>query len=71
MQSGDNSFIVPSAGVSAIGVMGIYGDGGTAIGSNVGVAIASRNGMRLGVTWHRFDGEEGVVLLEMGVGRIR
>jgi hypothetical protein len=68
MQSGKNTFIVPSAGLSTLGVMGM---GGT-IGTNAGVAIASRTGARVGVTWHRFgDNGEGAVLLEMGVGRIR
>ena len=71
MQASNNTFIVPSAGLSTIGVVGL-GDGGGAIGTNVGLAMISRTGARIGVTWHRFgDGDEPVILLELGVGRIR
>ena len=67
MQSGENTFIVPSAGLSTIGIMGM----GAAIGTNAGIAIVSRTGARVGVTWHRFgDNGEGAILLELGVGRI-
>ena len=70
LQSSTNAFVMPSAGLSMIGVAGP--DGGGAIGTNVGLALVSRTGARIGVTWHRFgDGEEGVVLLEIGVGRVR
>lgn len=69
IQSGRNTFIVPSAGLSTIGALGA--DEGI-MGTNTGIAIACRTGVRAGVTWHRFwDNRGSALLVEMGIGRIR
>jgi hypothetical protein len=66
--------VLPSGGVSLIGGAGGGGAGGVA-GFNAGVAAvlsgASSAGMRVGITWHRFqDTREAVWLLEFGIVRI-
>jgi hypothetical protein len=68
------TWLLPSTGVSLIGGAG-SGGGGGAIGYNVGVAAAafgtSRTGLRIGITWHRFqDLESTVWLVELGFVRI-
>lgn len=64
------TWLLPSTGVSLIGGAG-SGGGGGAMGFNVGVAAAafgtSRTGLRIGITWHRFQDTEGAIwLAEVG-----
>lgn len=68
------TWLLPSTGVSLIGGAGAGGGGG-AIGYNAGVAAAafgiSRTGLRIGITWHRFQDLQGTVwLVELGFVRI-
>jgi hypothetical protein len=61
--------VLPSAGVSAIGVMSPGGGGGT-MGVNGGIAAVLRTGgigLRTGITWHKFQGIDNPIwLLEVG-----
>jgi hypothetical protein len=70
MQPSENVFIIPSAGLSAVAAVGA-GGGGAIGGTNLGFAIATRSGARVGITWHRFSDAGTIMLLEFGVGRIR
>jgi hypothetical protein len=71
MQTSQRSFLIPSAGLSAIVVTGFEGDGGMVTGWNTGLAYTTAgrtSHYKLGVTWHRFlDGEGTIWLLEVGV----
>lgn len=62
--------MLPSGGISLIGVASTGGAGGVA-GFNAGAAAVlygSRLGVRTGLTWHRFQGSaSGVWLMEIGV----
>jgi hypothetical protein len=66
------AWLVPSAGVSAVGVASLDGNGGTAIyGVNAGAAAilpaSASTGLRLGMTVHRFAGSrEALWLMEIG-----
>lgn len=65
-----NAFIVPSAGVSAIGGAGGGGVGGigTVYAGAATVIAAGSLGFRAGVTWNRFGDEpRGLWLLELGL----
>ena len=71
MRLSPNAFLIPSVGVSLIGVM-TEGGGGGATGANAGFSIVScperGGGVRAGITWHRFADLEGPVwLLEVGI----
>jgi hypothetical protein len=66
-----NVLVLPSGGVSLVGIVGPGGGGGTG-GFNTGVAAvffgSSSLGFRTGVTWHRFqDAPRSVWLLELGI----
>lgn len=69
MQATPDLFIVPSAGVSLLGSLGAFSGG--VRGINAGLALVTRTGTRFGLTWHRFSETERVMLLEIGVGRLR
>lgn len=69
------TWLLPSTGVSLIGGVGAGGGGG-AIGYNGGIAAAAfgtgRTGLRIGITWHRFQDLQGTVwLVELGFVGIR
>ena len=72
---GERFVLLPSAGVSGLGGIGSYGMGGT-YGFNAGVAAVLQSdfdseGLRVGITWHQFDGAPaGLYLLEVGWVRI-
>lgn len=71
----DDVLLLPSGGVSLIGVVS-RGGGGTLSGVNLGVAALrmrpGRTGFRAGVTWNRFRGVNGGVwLVEVGLVRRR
>lgn len=67
MQFSTGGVFLPSAGFSTFAAMGAG-----VFGTNVGLALATKKGTRAGLTWHRFpDSDLGVVLLEIGVGRIK
>jgi hypothetical protein len=63
MQANSGSYVVPSAGLSAISV---FGGGDTGI--NAGFALVSKKGERVGITWHRFGGSGAIMLIEVGGG---
>jgi hypothetical protein len=69
METKSGLLILPSAGLSAV-VLAAGDDGASLLGRNFGIALASRKGSRFGVTWHQFEGET-IMLLEIGVGRLR
>jgi hypothetical protein len=65
-----STLLLPSGGMSFVVGVG-SGGGAGALGYNLGVAMVavgtSRRGVRLGVTWHRFENTTGAVwLLEVG-----
>jgi hypothetical protein len=67
-------FILPSGGVSLVGAAA-GGGGGAAAGVNGGLAAVflGKNGpgLRVGMTWHRFQETRGAVwLLEIGIVRV-
>lgn len=70
MQASESVLLIPSAGLSTVGAFGA-GGGGAIGGTNLGIALATRTGTRVGITWHRFSDFETILLLEIGVGRIR
>ena len=70
---GRDAFVIPSAGLSAVGAAGGGGAGGLAgIYWGVATVLASGSvGGRAGVTWHRPFGEQGsIYLLELGLMRV-
>lgn len=69
------ALLLPSAGLSLVGGASGGGGGGVA-GVNVGIAGvafgSSGAGLRVGVTWHRFDDTNGAIwLAELGVVGLR
>ena len=70
MQASESVLLIPSAGLSTVGAFGA-GGGGAVGGTNLGIALATRTGARVGITWHRFSDFETIMLLEVGVGRIK
>lgn len=67
-------FILPSAGVSLVGVAG-GGGGGAVAGVNSGLAAVflgnNAPGLRVGMTWHKFEETGGALwLLEIGIVRV-
>lgn len=63
MQVSSRLYILPSAGLSMIGVT--PGQASFA-GLNTGIALVMTTGTRLGITWHRLWETEGVILVEFG-----
>jgi len=70
---GRDVFVIPSAGLSAVGAAGAGGAGGMA-GVYWGAATvlaAGSVGGRVGVTWHRPFGEQSsIYLIELGLMRV-
>jgi hypothetical protein len=66
----DEAYLLPSAGISALGVANETGGG--VLGVNTGLSVVlgrdGRDGVRVGMTWHKFQEVRGAVwLLEFGI----
>ena len=65
----EHYIVMPTAGVSGIGLMGPNGSGGL-IGINGGISAvvhSSQMGLRAGITWHQFIGADNPIwLVEVG-----
>src|SRR5688572_23519688 len=70
LRMSDEAYLLPSAGVSAIGVASETGGGVLGVNTGLSVVLArdGRDGVRLGMTWHKFQDLRGAVwLLEFGI----
>lgn len=71
---GPDAFLIPSVGLSGVGVVASGGGFGAAAGYYWGAAAVTAHrstGFQLGVTWHRAAGESGTLwLVECGIMRV-
>jgi hypothetical protein len=69
---GSGTTLLPGVGLSAIGAAGTGGGGGTwgYYGGASIVMLGERGvGLRMGITWHRFQWDASAWLLEFGIAR--
>ena len=70
MQYSAEGFILATAGVGAAMISPGMSDG-TVTAVNFGIALATKQGTRVGITWHRFSETETIMLFEVGAGRFK